>query len=164
MKPMVATLLAAFALGCGGGRPAPSPAPVAAGRDPAVQRIDFEVLRRTGAFTAQVRISGVVRNVGALGFRSRPDQQNIQLYENQRLVQTARFQDLAPGEEVRVEYVRDWYAASPGEGEFPPTYHVLIVYDPDIFLDSNAENDDADLNDNRRQREGSELNTLVRGG
>jgi hypothetical protein len=161
---LVAASSGASIAACGPGEPpAPSPGPYRTGRDPAVQRIDFEVLNRTSPLTARVRITGVVANLGRLAYESGPDQQNILLYENRRHVQTVRFQNLGPGEEVRIQYERDWDVSSPAEGEFPPTYHVFIDYDADIYLDSNPANDDEEMNNNRRQREGNAINDLVRG-
>lgn len=130
--------------------------------DPAAQRIDFRIIARASRFQGQVEISGVVKNVGQAAYESRPNQQSVHLYEGNRLVAQQAFQNLAPGQEVRVQFVRGWNASSPSEGEFPPTYKLVIVYDPDIRLDGNPKNDDCRGNNDVLQRSGGDINNLFR--
>lgn len=130
--------------------------------DPAARQIDFQLIQRTNQFNGRVRITGVVRNVGRAAYESNPGQQIAYLYENERLVAQRSFQNLTPGQEVRVVYVRDWNISSPAEGEFPPTYKLIIGYDPDIAIDGNPRNDDCNLNNNRRERSGEDIRALFR--
>lgn len=133
--------------------------------DPAVQRIDFAIVSKTSQFSGKVRITGVVKNVGFEPYISGPNQQEVFLYEGPmggtpRLVARQKFQNLNPGQEVRVVYERNWDASSPAEGEFPPSYKVIITYDPDIRMDGNPKNDDCNMNNNQKERSGTEINAL----
>lgn len=143
----------------------PIPAPKCP--DPAVQRIDFVIVSKTSQFSGKVKIIGVVKNVGLEPYVSRPNQQAVYLYEvpmggKANLVATKKFQNLNPGQEVKVTYERNWNASSPAEGEFPPSYRIVIAYDPDITLDSNPKNDDCNTNNNQMERSGKEINALFK--
>ncbi len=155
---------------------APRPSPVgqvnsqAIGRkcpDLAAHQIEFKLMRRDPAsqFRGRVRITGVIRNVGLVAYSSRPGQQVAYLYEQNpgegapRLVAERSFTNLATGREVRVSFERDWNGSSSLEGEFPPTYKLLIGYDPDIYQDSNPKNDDCNRTNNQRERSGSDINS-----
>jgi hypothetical protein len=110
---------------------------------------------------------GTVKNVGGAPYVSGPNQQIAQLYEinpggRPRLVASRAFQNLAPNEAVTVTFERDWNSASPAEGEFPPTYRLLVTYDPDIRLDGNTKNDDCNSGNNVKDRAGSDINGLFR--
>jgi hypothetical protein len=138
------------------------------GPDPAAHRIQFAIQDQTTAFRGTVKITGVVKNIGQSLFDSNPGQQIALLYEMQLggtpvLVAQKAFEDLAPGETLKLSYSRDWDASSPGEGEFPPIYRLVISYDPDIYLDGNPFNDDINLSNNQRDRSGSGINALFRG-
>jgi hypothetical protein len=128
--------------------------------DPAVQRIDFRIVSRRTNFRGRVRIAGVVKNVGSDSFQARPNQASVYLYEGNRLVAEKALQALRPGEEIQVVYEREWDASSPAEGEFPPTYKLAILYDPDIYLDDIKSNDDGDSRNNQMSRSGSAVNAL----
>lgn len=130
--------------------------------DPAAQRIDFGILSKSSQFQGRVRVTGIVKNVGIGAYESSPTQQNMLLYEDTRVVANQPFHNLTPGQEVRVTYDRNWNASSPSEGEFPPTYKLLVVYDPDIKLDSNPKNDDCNGGNNRLERSGSGINDLFK--
>lgn len=141
--------------------PRPLPPIVLQYRDPAAARIDTTLLARATPFSGRVRITGVVKNLGTASYESGANQQLALLYEvtpgrAPRLVAQQAFQNLAPGAEVAVSYDRDWYAA----GEFQPSYKLMIVYDPDILLDSNPKNDDWSTSNNVRVVEPGTLNAL----
>lgn len=143
------------------------PIPASKCPDPAVQRIDFAIVSKTSQFSGKVRITGVVKNVGLEPYISGPNQQEILLYEGpmgatSRVVARKKFQNLNPGQEVTVVYERNWNSASPSEGEFPPSYKVIIVYDPDIRMDSNPKNDDCNMNNNQKERSGADINALFK--
>ena len=134
--------------------------------DLAAQSIEFSLSERTSQFSGRVAIVGTVSNVGQGPFWSSPGQQQAQLYEvplggTPRLVASQSFQNLAPGETVDVIYQRDWNSASPAEGEFPPSYRLIIAYDPDISLDGNPNNDDSNSNNNRIERTGTDMNIIL---
>ncbi len=135
--------------------------------DPAAYQILFEMVRRFTQFKGRIRIVGVVKNVGGKDFRSNSEQASAHLYEGFpggrfNLVAHRPFANLAKGAEIRVTYERDWNISSPAEGEFPPTYRLLIVYDPDITLDGNKDNDDCNSRNNKKERSGSEIRDLFK--
>ncbi len=149
--------------------------------DPAAQGIGFTIVSRQTRFRGRVRIEGVVRNIGRAAFQSRPGQQTVQLYEvgigggRARLVAEKSFVNLIPqlsnqtsslaalpSPVVRVQYERPWDSTSPGVGEFPPSYRLVIVYDPDIRQDSNRQNDDCNMRNNSKERSGADINQLFR--
>ena len=130
--------------------------------DPAAERIEFTIVRRDTQFRGQVRITGVIKNRGLADYESQPNQQAMYLYENGTLVKTQAFQNLASGASAQISYERTWNASSPAEGEFPPTYRLLISYDPDIRIDDNPKNDDCVTSNNQLERSGTGINDLFR--
>ena len=124
--------------------------------NPAVDRIDFNLVSTTSSTAGTVQILGVVENKGGGTFDSGPGQQSVQLYEGDTLVAQQSFEDLAPGAQAAVSYTRSWSTAT----EFPPNYRVLIAYDPDIYIDGNPNNDDCNTVDNTMTRSGSEINSV----
>ncbi|MCK5221277.1 MAG: hypothetical protein KAR14_06845 [Candidatus Aminicenantes bacterium] len=128
--------------------------------DPAAHKINFTLLQQTATFTGRVQITGVVKNVGLKEFKGGGGM--AYLYEGSTLRKTKVFSNLLPGGTISLSYIRTWYAASPSEGEFPPTYKLVILYDPDILLDGNKDNDDCTLNNNKLTRSGSGINDLLR--
>jgi hypothetical protein len=148
--------------GAGFSQPIPPPLrvtiPVAATKpcsNPAAYRVDFNLLPKHTKFTGRVSITGVIKNLGG-SYETRPNQQLMSLYEDSRMVASAPFGNLAPGQEASVNYQRDWNVST----EFPPTYKLIISYDPDILLDSNKQNDDCNNGDNNKTRSGVEINRL----
>ncbi|MCG8407236.1 MAG: hypothetical protein MI923_18720 [Phycisphaerales bacterium] len=121
--------------------------------NPAVDRIDF---RRVDGTLDMVRITGVVENKGSGDFSSGEGQQTIQLYEGVELVAQQAFENLAAGATASISHTRTWETGN----EFAPTYRVLIVYDPDIYIDANADNDDCQPSDNALARDGVEIDDL----
>jgi hypothetical protein len=199
----------------------PSPPPP----DLVAARIESEIISQTES-QRQVRITGVVRNVGRAAFESARGQQQAQLWEDpwpeppprpperaerpsiaglerwseqtnfmsfagslrcmvfqewgvwltmaeatrgvaallalsppapgpapgpaSRLVASTNFERLAPNEEIAVVYERPWDAVSvdPGKRGTPPTYRLVIWYDPSIGLDANPGNDDTNPGNN----------------
>jgi hypothetical protein len=140
--------------------------------DPAAQRIDFAIVKRTmelvngklrmSQYKGRVRITGVVKNVGKGAYESGPNQQGMYLYIGEKLLAKKDFGNLAPGQEATVTVEHDWDSASPSEGEFPPMYKLVIVYDPDISSDGNPKNDDCNGNNNVIQRSGADINALFK--
>jgi hypothetical protein len=126
--------------------------------DPAAQRIDIS---RASTANRRVTITGVMRNLGG-GYETRPNQQQITLYETRagvpggRVVASAPFGNLTPGQEVRVNYSVIWNSGQ----EFPPSYKLMISYDPDILIDANTRNDDCRNNNNEVTRNGEDINRL----
>ncbi len=130
--------------------------------DPAAYRLTFRIVSRTSRTRGRVEIAGVVKNVGRGAYVTRAGQQGIQLWEGRRMVRNLDFRNLTPGQSKTVRYRRNWNSASPGEGEFPPTYKLWIIYDPDITKDGNRSNDDCRGSNNRIQRSGQGINVMLR--
>jgi len=129
--------------------------------DPAAKRIEAKILKRTlpdKRTHARVRIKGVVKNRGA-SYRSNPGQQVAKLYENDRVVAEKAFSNLNSKQEVYVKYDRRWSAST----EFPPTYKLVIEYDPDIRMDANPMNDDCRMGNNQKSLRGSVISNLILG-
>jgi len=126
-------------------------------------------VRTTAQFRGRIQVTGVVKNVGDKPFlnKGRPGCAGIYLYAvpmggQPQLVQKIDMVDLAPGATQTITHQRDWDASSPNEGEFPPSFRLAISYDPDIRMDSNPDNDDCNMNNNRIEKSGTEINALFR--
>jgi hypothetical protein len=130
--------------------------------DPAVTAVDYALVAKKSATTGTVRIRGTVKNIGNAPYTSRADQQVAQLYEvplgggAPKLLATRAFQNLAAGESFSFSVDKEWSSTT----EFPPSYKVVIVYDPDIRNDGNLKNDDCRMGNNVVQRSGYDLNAL----
>lgn len=136
--------------------------------DLAADSLDFKLVRRDCEFSGLVRITGVVKNVGKGNFDSGRGQQSAALYQDgptgtasKTPVARVQFEDLAAGETVEVTYDRTWNASSPNEGEFPPTYRLQILWDPDILIDGNDNNDDTNPSNDKITRSGSDINDMI---
>lgn len=111
--------------------------------DPAVTDIKFTTIKKTTG--DKLRITGVVKNIGGRNFNSGANQQFIQLWEMRSGVDRHKLKDLPftslnAGQEIKI--ILELPALKPGK-EFPPDYQVVIVYDPDIYIDDNKTNDDS---------------------
>jgi hypothetical protein len=131
------------------------------GIDLAVTEIRFSIVSLKSVFSGTVKIEAIVKNVGSHNYTSGVNQQTVLLYEevpgtSPRLVASRNFQSLGVNGTVSVSYSREWQTSD----EFPPSYTAIVVYDPDIYLDSNNNNDDGNSSNNRLTRPGSEINKL----
>lgn len=111
--------------------------------DPAVTDIKFTTIKKTTG--DKLRITGVIKNIGGKNYVSGANQQFIQLWENRsgvdrRKLKDQAFTNLNAGQEIQISI--EIPAIKPGK-EFPPDYQVILVYDPDIYIDANKSNDDA---------------------
>jgi len=130
-------------------------------RDPAAVSLTFQVLSRDRAYPTQgrIRLTGVVKNVGNVAFESDPRQASAQLTEQSPGGRPAiRAQqdiaNLAPNATITLTYELAWDTAR----EFPPTFTLLLSYDPDIYLDANKKNDDCNQNNNKKELTGAAIN------
>ena len=131
-------------------------------QDPAAVAVKFQVVSRDPKWPAtqgRIRITGEVKNVGRTPFESDPRQAMASLSETSpgaRPVTRAQqnFGNLAPGASIMLTYDRDWNTAT----EFPPSYILQIIYDPDIYLDANKKNDDCNSKNNRVELTGAAIN------
>ena len=129
--------------------------------DPAAIAINFSVVSCKTAFTGTVKIEGVVKNTGANMYTGDAVQAAVILYETvpggtSRAVASATFTHLESQGQRIVSFTRNWDKSA----EFPPVYKLVIVYDPDIYIDGNDSNDDMNTNNNSTQREGSDINKI----
>jgi hypothetical protein len=135
----------------------------AAAPDPAV-RIELSSRRdKVHPTRGTVTITAIVKNVGTAPYVSRAGQQSVQLYEmapgttsGGTLKVNCDFPTLNVGQEVRCPFTRPWDIAI----EFQPSYKAMIVYDPDILLDSNPKNDDASSKNNTATVSWTAINAL----
>lgn len=128
--------------------------------DPAAVGLGVRVLKKRTAFDGDILITGTVKNIGTAPFRSRPHQQEIQLWADKRLVARRKFTALAVGASVQVSFRTAWRTTN----EFPPCYRVVIAYDPDIYLDGNRQNDDANQRNNQKELKGHRIHEIFRQG
>lgn len=151
MRTKVCLLLAIVVVSAG------CPPERCAGCDPRAAAIQFERVSTMTPTSGMVRITGVVTNWGQSPFVSGQGQQSVLLYEGGDLVAQQPFTNLAVDASVEVVYEREWST----QDEFrPPLYTMMLSYDPDIFIDGNASNDDCNLDNNDRSRSTSGLDAL----
>ncbi len=129
--------------------------------DLAAQAINFKVLRKLtpgcgGYCEADIEVEAIVKNVGSQAFSSNPNQAIAYLYSNNTLVARLPLATLAPGATVSVKTV---YRFSKSE-EFPPTYKLQLGWDPDIRLDGNPANDDANRANDSKSRPSAEMRNM----
>ncbi|MBP8114449.1 MAG: hypothetical protein KAY50_03770 [Chitinophagaceae bacterium] len=129
--------------------------------DPAAKAINFSVVSRIDNLKAKVKIEGVVKNIGRDDFKSTPNRQVILLYEKNpggasNLVATQSFQNLAKDAEIKTSFIREWDKSI----EFPPSYILIISYDPDIYLDGNPDNNDTNSINNKMEKSSTGINTM----
>lgn len=136
------------------------PIPVIQCRNPAAQSLTFQVLSRGLHRTeGRIRITGVVKNVGNAVFESDPRQATAALYETPAggrgtIKAQQSIARLEPNATITLNIERDWSTST----EFPPTFTLLISYDPDIYIDGNKNNDDCNQNNNKKELSGAEIN------
>ena len=127
--------------------------------------VNFRIVRRYSQFSGLVKVTGVVKNIGKQHFVGNASQMSINLYEvkasgRTKLIRKVSYASINSGQTKSVSaYVR-WSASD----EFPPSYRVHIVYDPDIKKDGNPRNDDCNRANNSKQRPGSDINRLFSAG
>ena len=132
--------------------------------DPAATAIEYSMITKQTPTSGVVRIKATVKNVGNGAYVSRLEQQEAQLYmvpaggANPQLIARQRFQNLDPGGVVTVIADRPWSTST----EFPPSFRLVIAYDPDIRNDGNPKNDDCRMTNNTLDRQGTEINALFR--
>ncbi|KAA1242837.1 hypothetical protein [Aquimarina sp. RZ0] len=134
--------------------------------------INFSIKRDSiNEFRGTATITGIITNIGDREFTSSDGQQSILLYQRNLgtpsgnpgdLVSQKNFTTLNSGATETVTFTRNWSSASPGEGEFPPDYQIIISYDPDILTDGNDANNDENPANNELTVSGSDINDLFR--
>jgi hypothetical protein len=132
------------------------------GPDPAA-KITVEIISRDEhGHGGRVRITAIAKNVGGADFASGPGQQSVQLWEDvpgvneKQPVKQQEFQNLARDQKISISIERDWTAST----EFPASYEARISYDPDILADGNENNNDCNMNNNKKQTDGTEISAM----
>lgn len=128
------------------------------------EAINFSILKVdpvNPTSNALVKIEGVVRNAGTSDYTSNTNQQIALLYEQilggkTTLVARQPFKDLPVNATVKFSYTRRWNQSD----EFPPTYTLVISFDPDIYIDGNNNNDDPNTANNKISKSGEAINAL----
>ena len=113
--------------------------------DPAVEALTAQWISG-GPRAGRIRISGIVKNIGGAPYISGTGQQMFSLYEDNRVIRSLDFGDLAPGASRSIQYELDWSTSS----EFNPAYRFEINYDPDLYIDGNPQNDDCRRGNNSK--------------
>lgn len=130
--------------------------------DPAAYAVRFRIIEKLTNWAAKVRITGVVKNVGTKAFSGGGG--TAYLYEidgrDTYLRNEKKFSYLGIGEQFSLYYERDWNISSPMEGEFPPEYKLLILYDAGILEDGNTNNDDCNMKNNKKVRSGKRIRSI----
>jgi len=127
--------------------------------------VNFQVVRRYSQYSGLVKVTGTVKNIGKQHFVGNASQMAIILYEvrpggSTRILRKASYPSINSGQSKSIStYVR-WSTSN----EFPPSYRISIVYDPDIKMDGNPRNDDCNSANNRKQRSGTDINRLFSAG
>ncbi len=121
-------------------------------------KVDFEIIREKTSHILEVRVTGVIKNVGSQTYTSGANQQSINLYLDRTLMMQRKtgLTSLAPGATASVSFVTEFYK----NNEFPPTAKVVISYDPDIKNDGNSMNDDCRNANNSLSRSMADVNNI----
>jgi hypothetical protein len=135
--------------------------------DLGAEMITFEIVKQIDAKTAQVKITGKVKNLGCLDFKAEKNQVIAQLSESAqtpgnafKLVVEKEILFLPVGEFFMVEYERDWETADLEKFGDQPKYRLEIKYSPGIIQDGNTDNDDSVAKNNKRERTTKELRRI----
>jgi len=132
------------------------------------ESIEFSVVKTTDDFHGVATIKATIKNIGN-DFASGEGQQIMYLYERSLGIPTSQlgtevarkaFTHLSFDQTLEVTFSRNWYSASPAEGEFPPEYILVIGYDPDLYIDGNFNNDDNNHENDELMVSGSGINAL----
>lgn len=128
--------------------------------DLALDKIDLSIVSKKDNYRGKIKMEVVVKNVGRRNYTTGAEQQVAILYENtgagSRVVATQSFGNSAINGFVKFSYITDWQTSD----EFPPSYTAVIVFEPDIYIDGNDNNDDSNASNNRKSVEGSQINNL----
>ncbi len=131
--------------------------------DLAAYEIKVSVISASSNDKAKLKIEGKVKNVGRLNYSSGAGQQVALLYEEvpgtaPRLMATKNFQNLAVNATTSFYFTRTWDKTA--NAEFPANYFLIITFDPDLYIDGNNNNDDANAANNKITKPGSEINAM----
>jgi len=114
--------------------------------------IQFTIVSRT-AYTARVRITATVKNIGIQDYVSGSNQQCLQRYVGRTIVANVPFQNLAQG----ASHTATHYMTYSFSEEFPTIIKPYVSYAPDIAVDGNTQNDECTYSNNISNRSSSEI-------
>jgi hypothetical protein len=129
--------------------------------DPAAVLFRPSLVRRDSDFAGTVRLQGALRNEGD-PFQSRAGQQSLQIIEvppgggGGRVLQNVPFGSLQSGQTVAISTNLQWSLTN----EFPPSYRLVIAYDPDVANDGNPANDDCNARNNVQSISSAQISSL----
>lgn len=136
--------------------------------DPAAYDIRFQILRRKDKSTARIRITGIIKNIGRKTFKPIHNQAKAYLYEMPHGTSTGGkvlaqkvITNLNARAILSLSCERNWTTNSASGGQLPPIYRLQILYDPDVYKDTNTSNDDCSQKNNKKVRNGSEINEML---
>ncbi|HKK77639.1 MAG TPA: hypothetical protein VJ953_21345 [Saprospiraceae bacterium] len=119
-----------------------------------------------GTYSGRIKISGIIKNVGKKHFVSGTNQATAYLYEvypggRKRLLRSMSLRNIPSNRTQTMPAVyKNWYTGN----EFPPSYRLVIGYDPDIRLDGNPRNDDCVHRNNQKEVDGTQIHRIFRAG
>lgn len=117
-----------------------------------------------GEYSGRIKITGIVKNIGRRDFVSNPAQMSVALYEvtpggKTILRKKASYGNIPAGGTVQLApYYANWYTGN----EFPSSFRLVIMYDPDIQLDNNPRNDDCNSGNNVKEVSGYDIHNIFR--
>lgn len=128
--------------------------------DLTAESLEFSV-EKIEDFFGNVTIIGTIKNIGE-DYQSSEGKQTVRLVERSATGQVTtlveqKFVNLAAGETIVLEYVVQGWRSSE---EFPPGFQLGIYYEPDIYIDGNPNNDDANPKNDFLEKKGTEINKL----
>jgi len=136
-------------------KPKPTPVPRICPDPAAVAFSSRVVVQQPGG--GEIELSGVVHNRGNAAFVSRPGQAEVQILTSRPpgeaplvLARKALF-NLQAAQSISIQFRRAW----PRNVQFPPTFSLVISYDPDILFDGNPQNDDCTQANNQMDLAGA---------
>lgn len=136
--------------------------------DPAIISLKANVTKLS-ATKVEIEIVGTIKNNGGKTFKSGPGQQAVRLYAypslsfggaKGKVLLEREFTTLKAGQHISYRYTMTW-DVTPGVGRIPHDYVFQIDYDPDIRMDGNPNNDDANLTNNKKSLRHSDINKKV---
>lgn len=129
--------------------------------NPAIVELQVGIIRKDprNRFQGTIQLKAVLKNIGTANYVSRSNQQSVQIHQGRRLLKNERFGNLRKGEVKIIAVQMPWNAA----GEFQQNLKASIVYDPDIRMDGNKQNDDCNMRDNTKTIAPARVNRLFTG-
>lgn len=125
-------------------------------RDPAaVYLMSQVVFQRQDA--GQIQLTGQVVNRGNAAFVSPPQQARVKILESRPqggapiILADKPLDNLPAGHALGIQVRRAWTR----NVQFPPTFSLILSYDPDILHDGNPENDDCNMSNNQIDLQGA---------